>query len=249
MTEPPSPASEIPAAYEDYMIRSAVEIAYVLRAVQHKRELVAAFFNGGQDFILTSILDVGSDEALILDCGPDEAVNARLLASDRVLLSTTQDGAKVQFALDRLEKTTHCGRAAFRAALPRELLKLQRREYYRLPAPVVQPIKCSIAFSQGGKAEVTVTNISLGGIAIVDHQNLVKLNVDDRYDNCRILLPALGEVTTAIEIRNQRQVQRKDGGVGYRAGCMFLGLASAQQATIQRYIIKLERDRRTKGSQ
>jgi c-di-GMP-binding flagellar brake protein YcgR len=37
----------------------------------------------------------------------------------------------------------------------------------------------------------------------------------------------------------------KNGAKNHRAGCMFINLHSSQQAMIQRYIIKLDRERRS----
>lgn len=249
MTDTLPLTSEIPSDNSEYMIRSGKEIAYILRAIQHKRELVTAYFNQGKDFILTSILAVDADQALILDFGPDEAVNQRMLSTGKIVLTTTQNGVKIQFAINGVAKVDYLGRPAFSARIPHELLKLQRREYYRLPTPIINPIKCSITFPQGGKAEVTIADISLGGIAITNYPTSIGLGISDRYSDCRILLPGTGTVSSSIEVRSQREITRKNGQVSYQAGCMFLDLPPGQEAIIQRYIIKLERERTANGPQ
>jgi c-di-GMP-binding flagellar brake protein YcgR len=50
-------------------------------------------------------------------------------------------------------------------------------------------------------------------------------------------------------VRNSFPVTLRSGAVIKRTGCAFLDLPSSQQAMIQRYIIRLERDRRAKLSE
>jgi c-di-GMP-binding flagellar brake protein YcgR len=227
-----------------------MEILYILRAIESKNELVTAYFNHGKDFILTSIIDVDGDAgSLALDFGADEIINQRALASDKIILVTAMDRVKVQFVVDGMELVEHLGRPAFKARLPRELLKLQRREYYRLSTPLINPIKCAISRIGGGKIEATIADISLGGIAIINYQNLITFEIGDRFPACRIVLPEIGTVTTEIEIRNEHEFTMKNGAKTQRAGCMFIDLPSGQQAMIQRYIIKLDRERHAKLAQ
>lgn len=245
MANQPPLKTEAVTDVSNYMIHSRMEIIYILRALQHKNELVTAYFNQGQDFLLTSIVDVDSDNgAVILDYGANEHLNKRILENDKIILVTTQDKVKVQFSTGRMKQIEHLGRPAFSAALPGELLKLQRREYYRLATPVVNPIKCSMAKPDNGKIDAIIADISLGGIAITHYREQLQFEIGDHFNACRIVLPDMGTVTTDIEIRNEQEITMKNGSKIHRAGCMFLNLHSSQQAMIQRYIIKLDRERR-----
>src|SRR5512144_2362374 len=121
--------------YSKYLIHSKTEIIFVLRAVMQKTELVTAYFNHGKDFFLTSILEVEPDY-MILDYGSNEALNRKVLASGKVVFLTSQDRVKVQFTAPHVEKITYAQRDAFRITLPDTVLKLQRREYYRISTPI-----------------------------------------------------------------------------------------------------------------
>lgn len=243
--QPPLKTEAVPDI-SNYTIHSRMEIIYILRALQHKNELVTAYFNQGQDFLLTSIVDVDSDNGtVIFDYGANELLNKRILESDKIILVTTQDKVKVQFMTGRMQRIEHLGRPAFRAPLPGDLLKLQRREYYRLTTPLINPIKCSIAQPGKARIDVVIADISLGGIAITHYEEHFQLEIGNTFDACRILLPSIGTVTTNIEIRNEQEITMKNGSHNHRAGCMFVDLHSSQQAMIQRYIIKLDRERRS----
>lgn len=250
MANQPPLEAEAVTDNSNYIIHSRMEILYILRAIQHKNEFVTAYFNQGNDFILTSLLDVDGDTgSLIFDFGANEALNQRALASDKIILATSQDHVKVQFVVDGLKQVEYLGRPAFKSGLPSELLKLQRREYYRLAAPMANPIKCSMTKPDGGKLEATIADISLGGIAITNYQGRITFEIGDKFSDCRIALPDIGTVTTDIEIRNEYEVTLKNGAKVQRAGCLFINLTASKQAMIQRYIIKLERERRAILSQ
>lgn len=243
MTNQPHLKTEIAADNSNYIIHSKVEILYILRAIQHKNELVTAYFNQGNDFILTSIIDVGN-QSLILDYGTNELLNQRVAASDKIILVTTQDRVKVQFVVNGVKPIEHLGRPAFRAGIPDELLKLQRREYYRLSTPMVNPVTCSLTCPDNGQIDLIIADISLGGIALTNYQHQIKFEIGDRFADCRIVLPGIGTLTTGIEIRNEHETTLKSGTKSHRAGCMFIDMPPRQQNTIQRYIIKLDRERR-----
>ncbi|MBZ0104467.1 MAG: flagellar brake protein [Sulfuricella denitrificans] len=243
--QPPLKTEAVPDL-SNYTIHSRMEIIYILRALQHKNELVTAYFNQGQDFLLTSIIDVDPENGMVIfDYGANELLNKRILESDKIILVTTQDKVKVQFTTGRMHRIEYLGRPAFSAPLPGDLLKLQRREYYRLTTPVINPIKCSIPQSGKARLDVAIADISLGGIAITHYQEYLRLEIGDSFDACRIQLPSIGTVTTNLEIRNEQEITMKNGTQNHRAGCMFVDLHPSQQAMIQRYIIKLDRERRS----
>lgn len=245
MSNQPPMKAEVAADNSEYIIHSRMEILHVLRAIQQKNELVTAYFNQGKDFILTSILgvDTNQDGLLILDYGADETRNKQILASGRIILVTTQEHVKVQFTMEGIEKTEYLGRPAFKATIPGKLMKLQRREYYRIFTPIVNTIKCVMTRPEGGRVETVIANISLGGIAITNYQNQIRPNIGERFNDCRIVLPEIGTISAVMEIRSEHEIILRNGAKTHRAGCMFIDLPPKQQTMIQRYIIKLERER------
>lgn len=227
-------------------IHSRMEILFILRAIMQQNELVTVYFNRGRDFILTTIVDISPDgEAMILDLGANEALNAQLLKSERSVCSTTQDRVDVRFVLGRIEKTTHAGLGAFYAKVPEALLRMQRREYYRLHTPRGKPLKCIIplpAEHPRWNVEATVLNISCGGIAVIDYADEIDLQPGARYRDCRIELPGTGTVVATIEIKNSFDVTLKSGEKFKRSGCEFVAMPEGMQTLIQRYIMKLQRE-------
>ncbi len=231
--------------YSKYLIHSKTEIVFVLRAVMQKTELVTAYFNHGKDFFLTSILEVEPDH-VILDYGSNDALNRKVLASGKVVFLTSQDRVRVQFTAPGVEKVTYGQRDAFKIALPEAVLKLQRREYYRISTPITTPLRCEVPLPQGGRVEVSIVDISVGGIGIIGYPPELDVQVGATYPGCRIDLPEIGTIVATLQVRNMLDVTMKSGQVSKRSGCQFLDLPSNMQVLLQRYIIKLERERRAK---
>lgn len=249
-----------PQPFDDdspYLVYSRMEILGILRAIMQKKALITAHFPRSADFILTSVFDISEDgDEIFLDYGANEELNHKALACGGLVCTTNQDRVKVQFVTGGLEQVWRHGGPAFRIGLPAKLLRVQRREYYRITIPVTQPLKCivpappvpdsTLAPRGVGAAEIIVLDISLGGIAVMDHHCLGRLDPGGVLPNCRIELPEMGELTVTIEVCNTFEVTLKNGLVCKRSGCRFLNITNPTRTLIQRYILKLERSRNAK---
>lgn len=235
--------------YSRYLLHSRSEILFILRALRDKGSLVSVYFNEGNDFLLTTVLEV-DDETITLECGTNAKTNEKALASPKLILVTAHDKVKIQFSTSALDATEHNGRPAFRTRLPQALLRLQRREYYRLTTPIANPLKCFIPMRmKDGKErifEANVVDISGGGVAVVAPPEGVAFAPEMRFPNCRIELSDAGTVTTTLEVRNVFDVTLRSGARVRRAGCQFLQLSGPMATIIQRYILKIQRERKAK---
>lgn len=229
-----------------YLVRHASEIERILRGVMEDRAIIAAYGETGRDFLLTSIIAIDPRQAAVyLGYGPDEKLNAQLLASQNATFATTHDQVRVQFSCERVEKVHHGNEPAFRVSLPKELLRLQRREYYRLVTSVVNPVKCLINTDQG-PLETVVVDISIGGVGILAYQDDGGLQAGAIHHGCRINLPGAGEFALSLEVCTTFEITLKNGRHTHRAGCKFIDLPQAVETEIQRYIIRVDRERRNR---
>src|SRR5215510_758750 len=230
-----------------YRVHGLVEIAFILRTIMKSGGLVTAYFGRGTDFIMTAVLAVDCDnDYVILDAGSDAALNERLLREQHLNVVSSQDGVKIEFESQGIEATSFEGRLAFRIPFPDSLIKLQRREFYRLSTPLLNPLKCRIPIAKGIVAEAVVGDISLGGVSLIGEDPRLPLEPGAVYENCRIQLSDLGVIETKLVVRNSFPMTLRNGTVSKRTGCAFLDMPPQQQALIQRYITRLERDRRAK---
>ena len=245
----PNPPRGLLVSDEDDASRFTVswkkEIVHILRAVMEKTGLVSAYFNRGESFILTSLVAIDPDKDLVfLDLGANEAFNRKILDSEKIIFVTAHDKVKVQFAANRIEKTRLEGRDVFRIELPKSLIKLQRREYYRVAAPIAKPLKCVVLIEGERKIEMAVADIGIGGVGVVIPPADAVVEPGMVFNGCNLILPEVGNIVATMEIRNVFEVTLRNGLKTRRAGCQFVNLSANMQSIIQRYIIKVERERR-----
>lgn len=238
---------------KDYSLRSSREIQRVLQSLIDHKALITAYFNTGNDFLMTSMLEIlEDDDEIILDVSNHPEMNQRVLSTDRIICVALLDKIKIQFVLAGVRTTQFENRSAFLADLPQSVLRLQRRESYRLTLPVLQPlIGITQLKTSDGKiipAEVHIVDISGGGVGIVSKSNEVELRVGMALENCRIDLPGIGTLTVTLVVRSVYELILKTGIRQKRAGCQFLDLSGQQDNLLQRYIIKIERDRKARDS-
>src|SRR3569623_1750391 len=182
------------------------EIIALLRALEERKQFVSLLVNDGAETVVTSILqvdDVGN--TVTIDCAPSELLNQRITDSDNVSFETILDHIRILFFASRIERCSHGGLPALRFALPVTLIRLQRRDFYRVATPVTSPVRCTIQIADDtGAAPMTVTtalqNISAGGIAIVDEQKILNHAIGHVYRNCRLDLPGGTPVVVMLEI-------------------------------------------------
>ena len=249
----PQPQFELLQAddYSKYLLHSKKEIQFILRAMRDKGSLVTVYFNQGRDFLLTSLIEVG-ESGMLLDAGSNAEMNRKALESDRLNFIATHDKVKIQFTVPGLKRVEHEGREAFRARLPEEMLRLQRREFYRLTAPVAHPLRCTIPvkLADGTRStiETTVLDISGGGLAVMAPPEGVEFETDHLFENCRIELPDVGTLTATLRVRSLFEFSGRSGARLKRAGCQFIDLPGPMLTAIQRYIIRVERERKARES-
>ena len=233
--------------WHDFEVDSRREIVALLRAIGEKNQLIRMLVRGEADVCVTSILDVDPDSNIVyLDCSIDADQNRRILEAKRLAFETTLDKIRILFSTEGAQATTYNGGPALQMEIPSSLIRLQRREYYRMATPVSNPVRATIPLPPevgGGNAVVPLADISCGGIAILDNKLLLGNTIGQKYANCRIDLPEIGVVTTGLRIRNSMEMTLLNNKTNRRLGCEFIDISRGNLAVVQRYITKLERER------
>jgi c-di-GMP-binding flagellar brake protein YcgR len=235
--------------YSQYLLYSRTEILAVLRSVIQKGALITVHFDQGRSFFLTSIVALRSNNAeFVLDAGSNEEMNAKALKADRLIFTTLVDKVKIQFGLEQLQYAEYQGRPAFVGVVPDKLLRLQRREFFRLSTPVANPIRLSTTLESGEQAiDVPLSDISGGGVGLMLSLDLAGLlEKGQMLEDCKIMLPGEGLLVATLCVRNMFDVTNRVGSRCMRVGCEFVSLSAARLSAVQRYIISIERERKAR---
>lgn len=234
--------------WHDYRVHSRKEIIALLRNISEKKQLVTMLIRGQAETCVTSILAVDGDSGTVyLDCSIDSAQNRRIAEAERISFETSLDKIRILFVAEQgVKAATHGGTPAFTMALPDSMIRLQRREFYRMPTPVSNPVRAVIPmpFELGGGSNIfPLADISCGGIAILDNKFVLGNTIGNTYEGCKIELPEIGTVTTTLRIRNSLDLTLLNSKSNRRLGCAFVDISRGNLSNVQRYITKLERER------
>ena len=255
-TEQTAPRFELEQTddYSKYLLHSKSDILAVLRTLTQKGAMITAHFDQGQSFLLTSMIALRPDShEFILDIGSNEEMNRRALQTKKLTLTTVIDKVKVQFSVSRLTSTQYEGRPAFIGSVPETLLRLQRREYFRLSTPIATPIRLTTHLRQpdGGIVfvELPLLDISGGGVGLMITPDQAKhLERGEILSDCRMVLPDEGLLVATLCARNMFDVTTRNGARYVRVGCEYVDVPPARLTMVQRYITRIERERKARLS-
>jgi c-di-GMP-binding flagellar brake protein YcgR len=237
-----------------FKIHSRREIISLLRSLHERNQLVSMHADGEAEAVVTSILEIDEESGmLVVDCAPSDTVNQSIVASDNISFETVLDNIRIVFFATKIGECLYDNSPALCIAIPVSLIRLQRREYYRVPTSVANPLRCTIHIPHDAgdgfsTIVVPLQNVSGGGIAIVDEKKALDNTIGRIYKDCRIDLPGGSLVVATLQIRNSQEITLPNGKAIRRLGCLFVELPQSMLAAVQRYITKLERERNAKAT-
>lgn len=238
----------------DFRIYSKKGMLSILRDIAKRGTRVALYYNEEHDFILTTLLYV-SEEGLWLDVGPSPTDNTSALLSDNITFISTHQQVKVQFTTHGVLEASFEDDKVFYTELPDYLLRIQRRNSFRLRIPAKSPLKCimpltpAVQSAESAKQdvpapsrEITVMDIGIGGMALLCDDKDVDLQPGKSYPNCQISLPGIGIIFATIKIKNIFEENMPGGQLNKLAGCKFIDLKGDMSNLLQRYVNMLQKE-------
>lgn len=230
-----------------YTLRHVVDIEHILAELHRTACLLTVQSASSPDFLLSTITQLDSrSRELFLEYREEDPANAPLSTCPGVTVETRLEGVQIRFDTGTPRPVARGQGKSWRLPWPEQIVRLQRREYYRLGTSVVHPIRCFLP-TEGGLLEATVTDISVGGVAILAYEGGAVLTSGQILQGCRISLPdGGGEFMLSLRIVSTFDVKLKNGRKSHRAGCQFVNPPASVETEIQRYILKTERERRSR---
>jgi len=247
-----TPASAQNEDFERFRLHSRREIISLLKTLARRKQLIRMRVYGSDEAATTTVLAV--DEAgnmLLVDGARMDSMNARIAAGGQLAFECMLDNIRILFTCASARECLYDDLPAFAMALPGSLIRLQRREHYRVPTPVSNPVRCEIQIPDAPDGfrvfSFPLQNVSGGGIAIVDEQMQIDATIGRVYQDCRIDLPGGSLVIATLEIRNCHEAKLANGKTIRRIGCLFVDLPNPMLSAVQRYITKLEREQNARN--
>ena len=241
-------ANPVPTVEEvdKFRVDSNIEIIYILRSMMKANALTTLTFGNSDRFILTNIIDIDlKHREIIFDYGTDQASNRCALKADKFNVFTLLNRVEIQFVCHDIEKIKFDGKSAFRARIPENLLRLQKREHYRIDMPTNRLLKCKVPLPEGDYSEVVLQNISRGGMAVLDPDHKIDFESGADYRGCLLELPGIGATKLDLRVKSVSEIIQSGGGKCLRAGLQFHEDTEEKTLSmIQRYVMQLQMERK-----
>lgn len=230
---------------ERFHLTGRTEIQFMLLGFGRERTPFSVLFGPDRESFPTRLLGVLPDKGqLVLDCSGSPDLNRRFRESEQNLFVGRPGGIQVQFSTGPAMDVNFEGARAFVVTLPKVLVRLQRRENFRIETPRVQPLQFFGRLSGGALLNLPAHDISVSGIGLTAAMLPDDLIVGLKMENCRITLPEdSGPLFTAVSVHHLTEQEARSGQRQWRIGLNFDDLPFADQNRIQRYIVRVEHER------
>ncbi|TAK63689.1 flagellar brake protein [Methylobacter sp.] len=228
-----------------FSIQNPKQIISHLSLLFKNKSLLSARFGIDNEFYITTLLDIDEkNNTVVLDYGPKEDLNQRLLNSDKITLDTEYNGIKVSFTGAALKKILHNGEPAFSMPIPKLLYWMQRREYYRVKSPLSKPCYCQLVLKDKEPINLKLYDISLTGFAMLNISKEVSdmLIPGTIFEKCKLILSGAGEGMISFEICAKYVINPDKLEKIQKIGCKFIKLTFPVEETIQRYMQQVQRE-------
>ena len=220
-------------------------VAFMLAGFAKECTPFSVRFRGGEDMFLTTLLAVLPEKMLLIfDCSGSTDTNRHVMLSDRNVFVGRPGGIPVQFSVGPVSELIYGGSKAFSVALPKFLVRLQRREFFRIETPRVKPLQFFCRLPEGSLLSVSAHNISVAGIGLTASHLPEGLSAGLVLPNCHFSLPEeKSEFFCDATMRHQTEQEARAGIRQWRIGIAFNSLSGADENRLQRYIARVERER------
>ncbi|HEX4598266.1 MAG TPA: flagellar regulator YcgR PilZN domain-containing protein, partial [Burkholderiaceae bacterium] len=243
MDTTPFPEAEAPAL-ERYWLYSKFEIETLIARVCDERLPMTVYWGSNGQFAVTQIMKVDAvHNELHFDMPNTPQQQYQLLEASELTFVAFIESIKLQFTLEAPRRSSDSGYPTFHCAMPDRVLRLQRREYYRVRTPDAVSASCLVPYS-GDRAQyesLRVLDVSVGGLAMLAYPRHFDPSQGTVIDRCYLDLPGVGTVTVRLRVAH---VEASHDELSRRCGCEFIDLSPQARMMLQRYVHRIDVEQR-----
>jgi c-di-GMP-binding flagellar brake protein YcgR len=243
MDTTPFPEPEAPDL-ERYWTYSKFEIDALVTRLRDDRVPMTVYWGRDGAFAVTQIMKVDAVRNEIhFDLPNQPQQQSQLLDADELVGVAFADHIKIQFTVGAPRRSSSGGFPTFQTSLPERVLRLQRREYYRVRTPETLSASCLVPYS-GDNAQfesLRVLDLSVGGMAMLAYPQHFDPGDPTVIYACYLDLPGVGTVTVRMRVAH---VDTSADGQTRRCGCEFVDLSPQARMMLQRYVQRISVEQR-----
>ena len=215
-----------PAYQRAYRLSAPLKVRALLAEAVRQQALVR-LYPDGEDAALNACGQALDEDHLSLQLRDHPTSLAALLAAPRVVADSTVSKIKVQFALLAPTIHHHGEQLWLQAPLPDSVLRLQRRDHYRLKLGRAGSLHCQLELwlsdARGHRhrvqVQVQVQDLSSGGVGFVMDASQPELAPGTRLDDCQLMLD---DGCHRVDLLVCNRAHRPPPRPAWHYGCEFL---------------------------
>ena len=235
---------------EQFLKQSPLAVLNVLRDLH--RDRIPLRVSWGTSQFISRILDVSS-QALIIDYGSQEYENRAVLRAEEITLSAETQGAKIEFTVPKVTGGQFLDLPAFTMPVPPQLWFVQRREFFRIAAPMHPIYYCKAKLPDNREIRFRLCDLSLGGMgALMDEAPPESLKAGLMLPQVELDMGQWGKFyfdAQLLSVSERKVVDSKNETISTpRLSFRFLNVSAAVERSLQKIIFSLEREARERAN-
>lgn len=229
---------------EEFSLSAEPTLRKLLNTIETDEHELYAFLQTSHTQFVTEILNIDWDAGLIWLGTPYEKTHTSSCDnSTSYVMVSFPDGVKVQFAGIGILQSQYQGADALRIAIPKSIVRLQRRNYFRVMAD--EELNSQVALEIPTlQSKATLIDISLAGCGFVVETSPSEHQRGEILKDVRLTLPdGEGSMLVELEVRNIKVTT--DHPELVQLGCEMKTLERGAERRLQRFLLATERRQRT----
>jgi c-di-GMP-binding flagellar brake protein YcgR len=207
---------------------------------------ISAYLPTSDEMVATTILHVDADKNMVIvEPARDPKLNRIFSDTHDVLFDLKHNNVILQFTASHTQPARFNGQAAVFIELPDKLLRLQRREFYRVAAAITgENVICVLKDKDKNAYSIEVEDLSLGGIGasieIDALPEVLELKQFAIFRDSSLRIPGVGTLNLDLQVRNCFEKTLSSGKRIVRLGLSYVDLPSDKENQLQKYINRLQ---------
>ena len=233
-----------------FLIRNPEKIISKLLILLKNKCLLTAYYGDNDDSFITTILDIYiKNNLLIFYHSPKQDAIEQLLDSSIITFKTEYLGIKVAFDAIKIAKIQHQGVSVFAIPIPKSILWIEARDFYRVKSPISKFSYCLLELKGHEPINLKLHDISLVGFSVLNVSSEISALMipEAHFEQCKLILADTGEDTISFEVRSKYIINPENSNRIEKIGCKFTRITPAFENTVQRYMQQIERENRQKN--
>jgi len=226
----------------EFSMSSPITIGKYLHTMQEEENEVYIYVNDGQQSFVTEILGMDLSKGQVWLGRPyDKNLLSGLNEHTEFVAVAFPENIKLQFNCKGIVQSTYEGGQALRIDVPKSMVRLQRRNYFRVMADEEMMAHLHIE-DEGIQGDYELVDISLAGcgMSVPGRQHF---SVGQVIANAKLVLPdGAPPLKVSLSVRNIKI--NPDNDQDRCLGCEMILLIPKEESRLQRFLLAAERRQR-----